>query len=95
MTTSPPENPSDMYEVLLERNAEKELRRLPSKVHDRIIEAIAALGTVPRPPGCRKLAGSKSDWRIRVGDYRVVYEIADSVRIIRVHRVRHRNEAYR
>ena len=84
-----------MYEVLLERNAEKELRRLPSRLHDRVVEAIAALGTDPRPTGCRKLTGSKSDWRIRVGDYRVVYEIADSVRIIRVHRVRHRSEAYR
>jgi mRNA interferase RelE/StbE len=84
-----------MYEVLLERTAEKELRRLPSKVHDRIVEAISALGTDPRPPGCRKLTGSKSDWRVRVGDYRVVYEIADSVRIVRVHRVRHRNEVYR
>ena len=84
-----------MYEVLLERNAEKELLRLPSRVHDRVIEAIAALGKDPRPPGCRKLAGSKNDWRIRVGDYRVVYEIADSVRIIRVHRVRHRSEVYR
>lgn len=84
-----------MYEVLLERNAEKELRRLPSKVHDRIVEVIAALETDPRPPGCRKLTGSKRDWRVRVGDYRVVYEIADSVRIIRVHRVRHRSAAYR
>lgn len=82
-----------MYEVLLERNAEKELRRLPSKVHDRIVEVIAALGTDPRPPGCRKLTGSKSDWRVRVGDYRVVYEIDHSVRIVRVHRVRHRNAA--
>jgi len=67
----------------------------PSKVHDRIVEAMAVLGTVPRPTGFRKLTGSKSGWRIRVGDYRVVYEIADSVRVIRVHRVRHRNEVYR
>jgi mRNA interferase RelE/StbE len=84
-----------MYEVLLERNAEKDLRRLPSKIHGRVVEAIAALGRDPRPPGCRKLTGSKSDWRVRVGDYRVVYEIADSVRIIRVHRVRHRSDVYR
>jgi len=84
-----------MDEVLLERNAEKELLRWPSRVHNRVIEAIAALKMDPRPPGCRKLTGSKSDWRIRVGDYRVVYEIADSVRIIRVHRVRHRSEVYR
>ena len=85
-----------MYEVLLERNAEKELRRLPSKVHDRIVKVIAALGTTASSTWMpQALTGSKSDWRIRVGDYRVVYEIADSVRIIRVHRVRHRSEAYR
>jgi mRNA interferase RelE/StbE len=84
-----------MYEVLLERNAEKDLRRLPSRVHDRAIEAISSLAKDPRPPGCRKLVGTKNDWRIRVGEYRVVYEIADSVHIIRVHRVRHRSEAYR
>ena len=63
--------------------------------HDRVIAAIKILATNPRPPGCRKLAGSKLDWRIRVGDYRVVYEIADQIRVVRVHRVRHRREVYR
>jgi mRNA interferase RelE/StbE len=66
-----------MYRVLLERAAEKEFSRLSSELHDRVIAAIQALRRSPRPPGCRKLAGSKNDWRIRVGDYRVVYEIAD------------------
>ena len=66
-----------MYRVLLERTAEKDLARLSSAIHARVIAAIQALATNPRPPGCRKLAGSKHDWRIRVGDYRVVYEIAD------------------
>ena len=65
-----------MYCILLERGAEKDLARLPSEIHDRVIVAIQAFATNPRPSGCRKLAGSKSDWRIRVGDYRVVYEIA-------------------
>ena len=62
-----------MYRVRLERSAEKDLARLASDVHDRVITAIQALAKNPRPTGCRKLAGSKSDWRIRVGDYRVVY----------------------
>lgn len=84
-----------MYRVLLERAAEKDLARLSSEIHDRIIAAIQALATNPRPHGCRKLAGSKLDWRIRVGDYRVVYEIADEIRIVRVNRVRHRREVYR
>lgn len=84
-----------MYRVLLERGAEKDLARLSSEIHDRVIAAIQALANNPRPPGCRKLLGSKSDWRIRVGDYRVVYEIADEVRVVRVNRVRHRREVYR
>jgi mRNA interferase RelE/StbE len=60
-----------------------------------VIGAIQALARNPRPPGCRKLAGSKNDWRIRVSDYRVVYEVADEIRIVRVNRVRHRREVYR
>jgi hypothetical protein len=57
-----------MYRVLLERAAEKDLSRLSSAIHKRVIVAIQALATNPRPPGCRKLADSKNDWRIRVGD---------------------------
>jgi mRNA interferase RelE/StbE len=84
-----------MYRVLLERAAEKDLSRLSVATHDRVIAAIRALAANPRPPGSRKLTGSKSDWRIRVGDYRVIYEIADEIRIVRVNRVRHRGEVYR
>ncbi len=84
-----------MYRVLLERSAEKDLARLVSEVHDRIIAALQALARNPRPPACRKLAGSKNDWRIRVGDYRVIDEIADEIRIVRINRVRHRREVYR
>jgi mRNA interferase RelE/StbE len=71
------------------------LARLPVEMHDRLIAAPQSLAHNPRPPGCRKLAGTKNDWRIRVGDYRVVYEIADVIRVVRVHRVRHRHEVYR
>jgi len=84
-----------MYRVFLERAAEKDLARLSSEIHDRVVEAIQSLATNPRPPGCRKLRGSEHDWRIRVGDYRVIYEIADEIRIVRVNRVRHRREVYR
>jgi mRNA interferase RelE/StbE len=84
-----------MYRVLLEHAAEKDLSRLPAETHDRVIEAIQALAANPRPVGCRKLTGSKHDWRIRAGDYRVVYEIADVIRVVRVNRVRHRREVYR
>jgi mRNA interferase RelE/StbE len=84
-----------MYSILLERTAEKDLSRLLLEIHDRIISAIQALAKNPRPPGCRKLAGSKNDWRIRMGDCRIVYEIADEIRIVRVNRVHHRREVYR
>lgn len=84
-----------MYRVLLERAAEKDLRKLSPDIHDRIITAIRGLAANPRPPGCRKLVGSKNDWRIRVGDYRVLYEIADAIRVVRVNRVRHRRDVYR
>jgi mRNA interferase RelE/StbE len=84
-----------VFEVLLERGAERDLRRLPEQIHERIVRAINGLSRNPRPAGCRKLGGSKNDWRIRVGDHRVIYEIADAGQIVRVNRVRHRREVYR
>jgi mRNA interferase RelE/StbE len=84
-----------MYRVLLERAAEKDLSRLSAGIHDRMIAAIRGLAKNPRPTGCRKLAGTDNDWRIRVGDYRVIYEIADDIRAVRVNRIRHRGEVYR
>jgi mRNA interferase RelE/StbE len=84
-----------VYKILLERSAEKDLTKLAAQIHDRVIDAIRSLAINSRPPGCRKLAGSRSDWRIRIGDYRVVYEIADAIRVVRIHRVRHRRDVYR
>ena len=84
-----------MYRILLERSAERDLRRLAAEMHERVIAAIRGLAANPRPPGCRKLTRSQNDWRIRVGDYRVVYEIADDIRGVSVNRVRHRREVYR
>ncbi len=84
-----------MYEVYLERAAENDLKRLPITTFHRIIPQIRALAENPRPSGCRKLAGSKNDWRIRVGDYRVLYEIDEKTRAVRIMRVRHCREVYR
>lgn len=80
-----------MYQV---RSAEKDLKRLSSEILPRAVNAIQALARNPRPVGSRKLAGSKSDWRIRIGDYRIIYEIADQIRIVRINRVRHRRDVY-
>ena len=84
-----------MYQIVVERSAEKDLKKLSSEVRPRALAAIQALAKNPRPPGSRKLAGTEKDWRIRVGDYRIVYEIADEIRIVRINRVRHRRDVYR
>jgi len=84
-----------VYEVYLERRTERDLKRVSLNDFHRIISSIKALAQEPRPDGCRKITGSKSDWRIRVGDYRVIYEIDDEGRVVRVIRVRHRREVYR
>ena len=84
-----------MYRVLLERAAERDLKKLSVRMHDRVISAIHGLAKNPRPAGTRKLTGGDNDWRIRVGDYCVVYEIADTIQVVRVNRVRHRREVYR
>ena len=84
-----------MYEVHLERAVENDLKRLPTTTFHRIILQIKALAENPRPSGCLKLTGSKNDWRIRIGDYRVLYEIDEKAKAVRIMRVRHRREVYR
>ena len=84
-----------MYEVYLEHHAERDLKSLPTDIFQRIIPHIKGLANNPRPSGSKKLTGSKHDWRIRVGDYRVIYEISDKEKLIRVMGVRHRKEVYR
>ncbi len=84
-----------MYEVFLERAAERDLKRLSASDFQRIISHIRDLAGNPRPSGCHKISGSKNDWRIRIGDYRVIYEIDDNAKAVRVMRVRHRREVYR
>jgi len=84
-----------VYEVFLERAAERDLKRLSAADFQRIIPHIKALAENPRPSGCHKLAGSTNDWRIRIGDYRVIYEIDEKASAVRVMRVRHRREVYR
>lgn len=82
-------------QVSLTTNAEKELNALPATVIARIVPRLEGLATVPRPPGCKKLRGGENEWRIRIGDYRAVYEIEDTAKRIDVTRIAHRREAYR
>lgn len=84
-----------MCQVLIERAAEKDLKKIAAEERPKLAAAMRDLANEPRPTGCRKLVGSESDWRIRVGNYRVIYEIADEVRIVRIVRVRHCKDSYR
>ncbi|GAB4302450.1 MAG: type II toxin-antitoxin system RelE/ParE family toxin [Thiohalomonadaceae bacterium] len=83
------------YRVEWKRSAEKELRKLPREVIPRIIEAVGGLGANPVPQGTRKLVGSDHNYRIRVGDYRIVYSLFQDRLIVEVIRVGHRREVYR
>jgi mRNA interferase RelE/StbE len=84
-----------VYEVYLERSAENDIKRLPTSIFHRIIPQIKALAENPRPSGARKITGSKNDWRIRISDYRIIYEIDEKAKAVTVMRVRHRREVYR
>ena len=84
-----------MYEVLLERSAERDLKKLSPEMFQRVIHHIKTLAEAPRPTGCHKITGSRSDWRIRVGNYRIIYEIDEKEKTVRVIRIRHRREAFR
>ena len=75
-------------------SAEKELRKLSRDVIPRIVAAIQALAEQPRPHGCVKMSHSES-WRVRVGDYRVIYDIDDRMKQVVVLHVGHRREVYR
>ena len=83
------------YKVEFVTSAAKEFRALESKIKRRVTVAVEALQRNPRPRGVRKLRGHERLYRVRVGSYRVVYEIDDQARLVRVTRIRHRREVYR
>lgn len=83
------------YSVTIKASAKKELASLPKPIIIRIIEAIEALATNPRPNGVRKLTGTNDLYRVRIADYRIVYRIEDDRLIIEVVRVAHRKEVYK
>jgi len=83
------------YEVVWKSSARKEARKLPADVLRRILGAVAELRSEPRPRGVRKLKGAERTYRLRVGDYRVIYSILRRRLVIEVVRVAHRREVYR
>lgn len=84
------------YQVLLEGRAHKELSARPGVAIKRLDVKLQALAKDPRPPGATKLQGKEGEgWRIRVGDYRILYTVDDTSRVVRVYRIKHRKEVYR
>ena len=84
------------YRVLIDPRAAKQLEKLPKSAVQRIDAAIAALSDAPRPTGVKMLRGKlKPGWRVRVGDYRVLYRIDDDAGDVRIFEIGHRREIYR
>ena len=82
------------YRLLIKPSAVKELEALPRKDRQRVVSRIQGLARTPRPPGCEKLSGSDR-YRIRQGDYRIIYSIEDVELVVLVVRVGHRRDVYR
>ena len=78
------------YTIVFATSALRDLERLPGQIVQRILNAIHELENNPRPPGCKKIVGSQSTYRIRVGQFRVIYEVDDQQRVVLVTRIRHR-----
>ena len=84
-----------MYVVDLSKKAQKQLNALPTLAKERLIAEINALSTNPRPAGVKALKGMKGLLRLRVGDYRVIYQIEDDCLLVLVVEIGHRREVYR
>ena len=83
------------YRIEWKRSAAKELQSLPASMIARVVEAVTSLADNPFPHGVTKLVGSEQTYRIRVGDYRIVYSVYQAALIVEVVRVAHRRDVYR
>jgi mRNA interferase RelE/StbE len=83
------------YHIEIKRGARKRLASVAAPAAARIAAAIDALASDPRPAGCRKLVGAERVYRVRVGDYRVIYEVYDDKLLVLVINLGHRREVYR
>ncbi|HVT43725.1 MAG TPA: type II toxin-antitoxin system RelE/ParE family toxin [Thermoanaerobaculia bacterium] len=82
------------YRVLIKPSAAREYERLPASVAARVASKIESLGPKPRPHGVKKLEGAPVRWRLRAGDWRIIYAIDDARLVIEVLYIRHRSKAY-
>jgi len=85
----------DSYEIQWKHSVEKDLKKIGPKEASRIIEAVHSLANNPFPPQVRKLRTTERLYRIRVGDYRIIYEVDKELKIVTIYYVRHRKDAYR
>ena len=83
------------FRIEWKKSTRKDLRKLPSVTVDKIIEAVEGLAENPFPHGVEKLSGSEHAYRIRLGDYRIVYEVVAESKLVEIQRVRHRKDVYR
>ena len=86
---------STPYRVEIARRAVRSIGSLPRKGQQRVRAAIDLLAETPRPPGCVAMAGEQNTYRVRVGDFRIVYEVHDRVLLVQVVRVGHRRDVHR
>jgi len=82
------------YSLEIKRSAQKELDALDDAPFARMDRKILALAGNPRPAGCKRLKGHRDQWRVRVGDWRVVYIIDDDAKLVSITRIAHRREVY-
>lgn len=82
-----------IYAVIFKPSAEREFRKLPEMIQVRLARELAGLAQNPRPAGCKKLR-ARPGFRIRAGDYRAIYTIDDSARIVRILAIGHRRDIY-
>jgi len=84
----------DGYRVVLAGSVEHDVRRIGKRTLERIMEAVESLAHNPFPRGCKKLKASQSGHRVRVGDYRIIYEVDPEEKTVTVFHIRHRKDAY-
>ena len=83
------------YAIVISKSVQKQIDNLPNDLVERVIEKIQNLASEPRPDGIVKLKGSDNEYRIRIGDYRVRYEIDDESQLVQILQCKHRKDVYR
>ena len=83
------------FRIEWKKSTRKDLRKLPSSIANRVVGAVEDLAENPFPHGVEKLSGSEHAYRIRLGDYRIVYEVVAESKLVEIQRVRHRKDVYR